>query len=453
MSKLINEHVKNEFKRFFEYAFRFNKQYWQDVSGWEVLGKVRTYEEDKVFNRLITSIIQSEDRLRQIINDPELNSAKELKYYAYIFLKDMGKAEGIQEPKLPEAPENFTGFYDNTNRLVDVIKSSSKPSDIRQQALNRLKELVPWNKLPTAIFDREVFTQGKWADWMTRSSSIDGRGSYKNIDRNFYNAKMLEFAKKGSWDSFSLYAEGYMLAVGEAPTVSLPKPSSPTKQNCVANPPQWPSNIKYGHPAGMGVWNAEVARYNREKAACDQAATDYNNAKAAYDNALVEYNNVAKCSEYINPKWKKYRQEQDEEFPSLLVKYEREIETAVFSDSAIVKAEDLYSDNNYLILQNKFGEAKIKEVWNSPEKLLKVIEGKFSGELKNIFAIRLYDLTILTLEEQKRIMAGLRDIYEDMFYGESFVVPLVDTNVAEVVDKSMLGAEETKEIKKAKEEL
>ncbi len=443
MSELINEHIKNEFKRFFEYAFKCNSQYWQGLSGWEVLSKIRTPEEDRLFNKLVTKVIQSEDSLKRIINDASLNFVRELKYYAYLFLKDMGRAEGIPEPKLPETPPQFIGLvgaYDNPNRLMDMVKNPTKPSDIRQQALNRLKELVPWNKLPATIFDREIFTREKWADWMVRSGGIDGRGEYKNIDRNFYIAKILGHAKGANWAAVNLYAEGYMLAVGAVPTVTLPAPTSPTKQPCAPRPAQWPSNIKYGHPAGMRAYQAELDRYNREKAACDQASAEYERARVAYNSALAEYNNVAQCSGYISQVWAKYRKEQDIDFPTQWAQYERALEAVTFPDSGLVKAEDLYTGTGYMVLKNKLGEAKVKELWNSSEKLLQAIEGKFSGECKNIFANRLYDIAILTLGEQKRVIAGLLEIHEDMFFGESFgPVPVVDTRNVTIVDKNMLG--------------
>ncbi|CAL7961388.1 hypothetical protein GAMM_200042 [Gammaproteobacteria bacterium] len=99
MSDLINEQVKEEFKRFFEYAFRYNPKYWQELPGWEVLGKeaARTQKDTAVLNRLISSIVTSEQHLKRIINDSSLDPVQELKYYAYLFLKDMGKAGGLPE--------------------------------------------------------------------------------------------------------------------------------------------------------------------------------------------------------------------------------------------------------------------------------------------------------------------------------------------------------------------
>jgi nitrogen regulatory protein PII-like uncharacterized protein len=76
----INEHIKEEFKRFFEYAFRYNPQYWQEISGWEVLGKsAKTLQDTATINRLLSTVVTSEQHLKRIINDSALDSAKELK--------------------------------------------------------------------------------------------------------------------------------------------------------------------------------------------------------------------------------------------------------------------------------------------------------------------------------------------------------------------------------------
>jgi hypothetical protein len=152
---------------------------------------------------------------------------------------------------------------------------------------------------------------------------------------------------------------------------------------------------------------------------------------------------VSAKNDFVDIIWKAYRKEQDEEFPALLAPYEKAMEAAAFSDSAIARAGD-YTDSGYIALKNKIGEAKANEVWNSPEQLLKAIEGKFSGEWKNIFATRLFETSIVTLNEQKRVMTGLRDVYIDMFFGDSFEIPLVDMNLVEVVDKDLLGKEEEK---------
>jgi hypothetical protein len=125
---------------------------------------------------------------------------------------------------------------------------------------------------------------------------------------------------------------------------------------------------------------------------------------------------------------------------------------ALFVIVNVADAEDFCIDNNYMTLQKKLGEVRAKELWNSPEKLLQAIEGEFSGEYKNIFATRLYDLRILTPEEKKRVEIGLRNTYEDMFFGDSFEVQIIDPNKFEIVDKDMLlDHEENKE--KTQEEL
>jgi len=430
---MINEHVKSEFKRFFDYAFKFNIGYWQDFSGWKSFwGKIRTPDEDKLFNRLVNDVIRSEEGLKKIINDPQLASAKELKYYAYIFLKDLGKTEGIAEPALSIPPEQYAGIYDNPSKLINIIRDSSKPSDVRLWALNRVKELSPWNSYPTTLFDREIFNRKKWDNWMGRSSSIDGRGSYKSIDKNFYNAKMLEHAKSGRENAFSLYVEGYILATGEAPKIALPdKPTEPVR-------PPFPSGMKTGHPAAFNIpWYRD-------------AITNYNNEKATYPSRILEYNNIKKCIELIPKEWSKYRKEQDEEFPPILSQYEQALAVDVFSDAKLTTTD--YTNNDYLILQNRLGEAKAKELWNSPEKLLQVVEGEFDGELKNIVAERLYDMTVLTFAEQKRVLAGLRDVYVDMFFGDSFTVLPVNPEFAEVVSNEELSKEEQK-TKDSKKEL
>jgi hypothetical protein len=312
-----------------------------------------------------------------VISSSGLNSAKELRYYAYLFLKDMGREEGVAEPQLPKIPKQFAGIYDNPGKLIEIIKNHNQPLEMRQTALARVRELSPLNNYPENIFDREI-----------------------------YRKQATEILRK-------------KVAKVVSETIA-------------------------GFRSAYYVTDEEVNEV------LSQTYSPAGNAEQAIQEKLFRHPG----SEVFDEKWERKMVEEEvqrllaklmvEEFPALLAQYESELNKAVFPDSAIARADDLYTDSYYLILQGRLGEARAKEIWNSPEKLLQAIEGKFSGECKNIFAARLRDLTILTLAEQKRVVAGLRDIYEDMFYGESFgPIPLVDTNVVEVVDKSMLEAEKT----------
>ena len=477
MSELINEHVKSEFKRFFEYAFKCNPQYWQSLSGWEVLGKVKTPEDDKLFNRLINNVIRSEDNLKRIISDSSLNSAQELKYYAYLFLKDMGRAEGFLEHKLPEVPQQFADIYDKPSKLMDIVRDPSKSIGLRQQALGRIKELISWNKLPATIFDKAVFDQEKWSIWRGRASAyfqpdtiLDNLKTCPNYIKHIpvlfpsalvksnanmedlinivpacgipYRRALIAFYRAGGEQR-----EKMLDIIIEAQTRLL------TQRFAVA--------FEYGffirrNRNGSGYeafiyilsnnFNANDPSYNywitkiREKGV---SVTDNSGDAGGKEAFYGSFSGLREAERIAGIVWQRYRKEQDEEYPARLAQYEKELEPATFSDSAIARAGD-YIDSGYIALKNKIGEVKANELWNNPENLLRAIEGKFSGEWKNIFATRLFEISIVTFGEQKRVMAGLLDIYEDMFFGESFAVPLVDTNIVEIVDKNLLGKEEEK---------
>jgi hypothetical protein len=55
----------------------------------------------------------------------------------------MGKADGLQEPRLPTAPEQLIEIYDDVGNLMDLIIDFSKPIELMQLALNRTKDLIP----------------------------------------------------------------------------------------------------------------------------------------------------------------------------------------------------------------------------------------------------------------------------------------------------------------------
>lgn len=83
-------------------------------------------------------------------------------------------------------------------------------------------------------------------------------------------------------------------------------------------------------------------------------------------------------------------------------------------------------------------EVIAEKLGDDPEKLLKAIEGEFSCKCKKLFASRLYDLSTLTPEEEKRVKVGMRNIHELMFFGDNVKIPIVDTNKAELVDKGYI---------------
>ncbi len=47
----MGEFEKNEFRKYFEYAFAYNPKYWADLKDWETisLGRPRTIDEEKRF--------------------------------------------------------------------------------------------------------------------------------------------------------------------------------------------------------------------------------------------------------------------------------------------------------------------------------------------------------------------------------------------------------------------
>lgn len=526
---LVNNHVKKEFKRFFEYVFKAKPEYWQGVLGWEVLGKNKTPEEGKLYNKLVSAIVQAEESLKRIINDASLNSAKELKYYAYLFLKDMDKAGEIQEPQPPEV----IGVYDNPSKLIDTVKDSSKPADVRQKVLERIKELMPFNKLPAALFDKGVFNNSKWENIKREAQ---GKVDLSSIDRDWLRRAAPEIIN-GRWDYVDLYIKGWIWHRGntdnlkeflEQDVYAIRNQADQDAYNAREQADQaayntrvrdhqnginarkaaidaewngihgdlegrWGGHYQNNTPYGRytdSLWNWYSSRPLQDLEAGGGWTTLGWQVPAFYTNGGLDFlnnldarvrSNRRRLAEWnsqnqglpartsltrtptprgavdngrIATYWQAYRKEQDEEYPSLLAQYEKEMGSVNFADAALTKV-DFSSDINYLFLKNKLGEARANELWNSPEQLLKAIAGKFSGEYKNIFAARLYDLTIVTLDEQKRVIAGLLDVHEDMFFGDNVgPVPLVDTDKVTIVDKSVLdGGENKTNAKNVKEDL
>ncbi|CAL7960056.1 hypothetical protein GAMM_130008 [Gammaproteobacteria bacterium] len=451
MNELINSHVKSEFKRFFEYAFKFNPNYWQELSGWEVLGKLRTLAEEIVkFNKLLTSVIQSEVHLKRIISDSSLDSAKELNYYAYLFLKDMSKADGLQAPKLPDAPAQFAGIYDSPSKLSNFIKNPANTADMRQQALARLKELVPWNKLPDRVFDREIFNSKKWEE-------LKGE-AYNKVDLSAINrdwlARSAYEASGGRWEYVDLFIKGWIWAnrgladvnghmahdINRLVPSRLPYPPEPKdsyedvrREYGYADKEGWEFAFngqsiealeQYSRTLISGSYEGKyqdiyklnggkylefIARKRRERAAYNNQVNAINAARSAKIQQLVgDINN------HVNQLWAIYRKQQDEEFPALLSEYEKSIEVASFPSSELSIEENFTGDKNFLFIKEKVGEELIKQIWNDPVKLTELLLDETKPEasfpdVKKILLHRLLNISIVTLKEWREIRETLID--------------------------------------------
>ena len=416
----INEHIKEELKRFFEYAFRYNPQYWQEISGWEVLGKesARTRQDTATINRLLSTVVTSEQHLKRIIGDSALDSAKELKYYAYLFLKDMGKAEE-PAPKLPEVPAQFTDSYDNPNKLLEIVMDLNKSHELRQQALKRVKEFVLWCGLPDEIFDREIFNRKKFEDFI---DSVTQYGNFTIIQEVLALAderKPMFRYKNEPFGYLTDYTEN-----ADAKTIAFIE--SAVRSSYGDSEKVISTLLKVGH------------RY-LDALAIDKRGQFLKESKDLRDMLIERYTKKVKL--LVQRQVEKYRKEQDEEYPTLLTQYEKSLEPARFPEHAVTEIEDI-TDKRYVILKDKLGEAKANKFWNSHEKLLKGISGKFGVELKNIFTSRLFDISIIAPSEQNKIIDGLGEFHEYMFWGDSMNIQVIDPSAFNIVSKDKLFVEE-----------
>ena len=425
----ITPQVKAEFKRFFEYVFKHKPDYWQELKGHDVLGKARTSaEEYKLFNRLLTEIIQSDVHLKRIIDDQNLNTAKELKYYAYLFLNDTGKAEGITEPKLPEAPEQLAGSYDNLNKLVEIVKDQSKPADLRQQALNRMKELSPFSTLPEKVFDRSVFNAEKgWVEipeepWEPPSKplSFDALVNRlyehtRRVSREYYESIWIKKDEDRLMEALRYFA-------GLSPDGLIAESDILDK----GNSPYYDKRYEF-------------------------AIEDI--LDRCVENKRLEILH----NKYINElqEWQKYRKEQDEEFPKRLSDYEQQLETVILPESTLTGMKDFSDDIRFLFLKEKLvskGEEYVKKLWNDPEEMKQIImagdtedgpQGDPNYPLKLFLYDRLGDIHIITYKEnrQLRFRALSRSFQADMTWGDEtteaidLVGPAIAALAAEEISK------------------
>ncbi|CAL7961397.1 hypothetical protein GAMM_200045 [Gammaproteobacteria bacterium] len=379
----------------------------------------------------------------------------------------------------------------------------SKPPELRQQALKRVKELVLWSSLPDKIFDREVFHAKKWEEL---KSTVQGKVDLSSIDREWIKRAAPEIIN-GRLDYVDLYIKGWIWNHGNANNLSeyleqdvyaIRDQADQNDYNNRARDHQNGINARkaqidaewegihgdinrrwgghYQNKTAWGcytdsLWNWYSSRplqdleagggwktlgwhvpvflvndgldflinldarvlSNRRSLAEWQRSPGYQ-ARTPPPRGSVN-------NERVSAYWQAYRKEQDEEYPSLLVQYEKSLEPAKFPEHAVVEIEDISGDKRYVILRDKIGEAKASKLWSSREKLLDAISGKFSGELKNIFASRLCDISIITASEQNKIIGGLGESHEYMFWGDSMNIQVVDPSIARV-NKNELFAEE-----------
>lgn len=491
MSELIDDKVKSEFKRFFEYAFKFKPEYWQELSGWRVLGKQpREVAEDIELNKLITSVIRSEEHLKRIMSDTRLDTAIELKYYAYLFLQDMGKADGLQERKLPETPEQFIEIYDSPLKLLDFIRNSSNAADLRQQALARLKEVILWCKeLPERVFDREVFSRNKWNKWLSRGNGYDGLGGYKNIDRNFYYNKIKQYSESSSWDAVDLYVEGYVQVIGAKPTDAVVQPSivqaplsydslierlykilrsapndaihadldyeeykdfaycrliaSKNKDTILAILSRQIDCPAPGVEGISGYFLYKDGRYYMRRSTDTgvtnmlRACLENLNAKeahTAYQQKLEIYNRL---SSLVDNKYNEYRKQQDEEFPALLSQYEKSLALVSFPEDPLAYIKNFDNkDHGFIVVEDKLGQVA-EELWKTPAAIKKAILSKDSKSrpdypFKAYLYKRLRDIDIITLKERRELLAEVLALQLDIVAGDRKEIPFGD-NVIDIL--------------------
>lgn len=285
-----------------------------------------------------------------------------------------------------EQPER--AYYDKLppSSIYDLETTQSDMQELKAQFLMEKSRIEGRNQLPIAVFDRDSFDRNKWDDWYARSSGLDGLGGYKEIDKELYKTKVLFYAKDSNWDAVSLYVEGYIRAAGERPNFIL-YPSAvnpPIDYNSLVNRLYGILRAAPGdkphHLNGKYEWKdmddcRRAATLNRQQLIAYLPHNDYHrclgafgynghanhdqwmirgtcamtvwakggielcihniDAAAAYEEYNKQRDRYAKYKEIEDNKYNQYGNEQNEEFPEQLARYEKSLETVELPGSNV----------------------------------------------------------------------------------------------------------------------